>query len=83
MNNKQIAQLASAFVALMIAILSSYLALTRQVEARPDRTEVRQMIEDKTSDKYAEIIRRQEHMDKQVDKLADAVGGLVRSQRRE
>ena len=78
MSTKQIIQLSGAIVALFLAMGTSYFALAKSVEGKPSREEVRTMIEDKTADKYAEIIRRLEHTDRQIDRLETNVARIVR-----
>lgn len=81
MNIKTIAAFASAVVALFIALSTSYFALAKAVETKPSRDEVRQIVEDKTRDRLDEVLRRQEHMDKQLDRLGEAIFRLAPSPR--
>lgn len=77
MNTKIFASLAGAIVTLIIALTGSYLSLDRRVEARTTPDEVRQIIDDKTSARLDEVLRRQEHMDKQLDRLGEAIFRLA------
>lgn len=79
MTMKQI-QIAGAVIALLIAMGSSYFSLARQVEARPDRTEVRQIIDDKTVDKLNAIGKTVDRLDTQINKVLDKLDTLPRKE---
>lgn len=69
MTPKNIAGFSSAIVALAIAFLSAYISLRQDVYARPTEEQVRQLIDDKTTDKFFEVFRRFDRLDKRLDDL--------------
>lgn len=81
MTFKTFAAFASALAALFIAAATSYSSLSKQVatlaEQKPDRAEVRQTVNDLTAGRLDEVLRRQEHMDKQLDRLSEAIFRLA------
>lgn len=73
LNMKLLSAVFSGLVALFLAIAGAYASLDRRVEAKPSTADVRQIVEDKTRDRLDEVLRRQEHMDKQLDRLGEAI----------
>lgn len=69
MNLKIIGTFASALVALLIAVASAYVSLDRRVEERPREAQVRQLIDDKTADKFFEVFRLFSHMEQRFDRI--------------
>jgi len=69
MTPKNIAGFSSAIVALTIAMLSAYISLRQEVYARPTDTVVRQLIDDKTTDKFFEVFRRFDRLDQRFDRI--------------
>jgi predicted Zn-ribbon and HTH transcriptional regulator len=81
MTVKLFAAFASALAALFIAAATSYSSLSQKVATldaqKPTRDEVRQIVEDKTGARLDEVLRRQEHMDKQLDRLGEVIMRLA------
>lgn len=69
MTPKTIAGFSSALVALAVALLSAYISLKQEVQSRPSDTQVRQLIDDRTSDKFFEMFRRFDRLDQRFDRL--------------
>lgn len=69
MTPKTIAGFSSAIVALAIASLSAYITLRQDVYARPTEEQIRQLIDDKTSDKFFEVFRRFDKLDSRFDRI--------------
>lgn len=58
---------ASAGATLIIAGLTGYLSLSAKVDERQTQAQVEHLVDLKTQDKYAEIIRRLENIEKHLD----------------
>lgn len=69
MNNRSFIGVSSAMAALIIAMLSAWVSLRQEVFARPGEAQVRQLIDDKTTDKFFEVFRRFDKLESQLDRL--------------
>lgn len=71
MTTKTLAGFSSAVAAILLAFLGAYVSLRQEVYARPTDEQVRQLIDDKTTDKFFEVFRRFDKLDGRFDRLED------------
>ncbi len=69
MTPKNIAGFSGAIVALALAFLSAWISLRQDVYVRPTEAQVRQLIDDKTTDKFFEVFRRFDRLDQRFDRI--------------
>lgn len=69
MTPKTFAGFSGAIAALVITFISAYISLRQDVFARPTELQVRQVIDDKTSDKFFEVFRRFDRLDQRFDRI--------------
>ncbi len=63
--------------AIFLAGLGAYVSLDERVSKAPTNQEVRQLIDDKTADKLAEITRRLAHIEQQEEDLITRFEGVA------
>lgn len=73
MTPRNITAISGAVAALLIAILGGWIALRSDVQARMTDAQVRQIVDDKTSDKFFEVFRALQRMEGKLDRLGEEV----------
>ena len=73
MTGKNFAAFSSGIAAALIAGATAWITLRTDVQARMTEPQVRQIIDDKTTDKFFEVFRRFDKLEGKMDKLEEAI----------